>query len=119
VVEKERCARLTLVEKKPQVVYDQVGRALGVLANAHVLGSKEAMNLLSSLRLGVDLGLVRGVDRQLVSKLFTAVQPGHLQRRAGGRKALSEAQRDVRRARIVRDELASCHWSLEASADRT
>jgi len=57
IIEHEENARQTLLEKKPKVVYNHIGRAYGILANAHSISSKEAMNLLSLMRLGVDLGL--------------------------------------------------------------
>ena len=55
IIEHEENARQTLMEKKPKVVFNHIGRAYGILANAHSISSKETMNLLSFLRLGVDL----------------------------------------------------------------
>jgi protein arginine kinase len=56
IIEHEENARQTLLEKKPKVVFNHIGRAYGILANAHSISSKETMNLLSLMRLGVDLG---------------------------------------------------------------
>ena len=58
IIEHEENARATLLEKKPKMVYNHIGRAYGILANAHSISSKETMNLLSLMRLGVDLGSV-------------------------------------------------------------
>ena len=52
--------RRRLLEKKPKMVYNHIGRAYGILANAHSISSKETMNLLSLMRLGVDVGLFPG-----------------------------------------------------------
>ena len=57
IIEHEENARAKLLEQKPKVVFNHIGRAYGVLANAHSISSKETMNLLSLLRLGVDLNL--------------------------------------------------------------
>src|SRR6266550_6029477 len=57
IIEHEENARQTLLEKKAKVVYNHIGRAYGILANAHSISSKETMNLLSLLRLGVDLSM--------------------------------------------------------------
>ncbi len=57
IIEHEENARATLLEKKPKMVYNHIGRAYGILANAHSISSKETMNLLSLMRLGVDLEL--------------------------------------------------------------
>src|SRR5258708_35904044 len=60
IIEHEENARGTLLEKKAKMVYNHVGRAYGILANAHTITSKEAMNLLSLMRLGVDVALFPG-----------------------------------------------------------
>src|SRR5215467_2055081 len=73
IIEHEENARGTLMEKKSKTVYNHIGRAYSIL-------SKEAMNLLSLLRLGVDLGLFPGADRALVDELFLTTQPAHLQK---------------------------------------
>src|SRR5438874_9842044 len=65
IIEHEENARQTLIEKKPKTVYNHIGRAYGILANAHSISSKETMNLLSLMRLGMDVGLFPGVDRSL------------------------------------------------------
>src|SRR6201994_4105171 len=61
IIDHEENARQSLLEKKTKTVYNHIGRAYGILANAHSISSKETMNLLSLLRLGVDLGLFPGV----------------------------------------------------------
>src|SRR5438034_8992490 len=96
LIEHEENARGTLFEKKPKVVYNHIGRAYGILANAHSISSKETMNLLSLMRLGVDIGLFPGTDRSLVEELFLLTQPAHLQRRFS--EKLSADERDLLRA---------------------
>ena len=56
IIEHEENARGMLLEKKPKIVFNFIGRAYGILANAHSIASKETMNQLSLMRLGVDLG---------------------------------------------------------------
>src|SRR5437899_6210077 len=80
IIEHEENARATLIEKKAKTVYNHIGRAYGILANAHSISSKETMNLLSLMRFGVDVGLFPGVDRALVDELFILTQPAHLQK---------------------------------------
>ncbi len=43
IIEHEENARATLLEKKPKMVYNHIGRAYGILANAHSISSKETM----------------------------------------------------------------------------
>jgi protein arginine kinase len=103
IIEHEENARQTLLEKKPKMVFNHIGRAYGILANAHSISSKETMNLLSLMRLGVDLGLFSGVERSLVDELFILTQPAHLQKMHS--EKLSAEERDLLRADMVRERL--------------
>src|SRR5258706_3070990 len=103
IIEHEENARANLIEKKPKMVYNHIGRAYGILANAHSVSSKETMNLLSLMRLGVDVGLFPGVDRSLVDEMFILTQPAHLQKQHS--EKLSAEERDLLRADMVRDRL--------------
>jgi protein arginine kinase len=103
IIEHEENARLSLLDKKPYMIYDQVGRAHGILSSAHSISSKEAMNLLSMMRLGADLDILTGLDRAVIDDLFISTQPAHLQKTAT--EKLSAEERDVLRAEIVRSTL--------------
>jgi len=103
IIEHEENARASLLEKKPKMVYNHIGRAYGILANAHSISSKETMNLLSLMRLGIDVGLFPGVERSLVDELFILTQPAHLQKQHS--EKLSAEERDLLRADMVRERL--------------
>jgi protein arginine kinase len=105
IIEHEENARASLLEKQPKMVYNHIGRAYGILANAHVISSKETMNLLSLLRLGVDAGQFPGADRSLADELFVLTQPAHLQRQHA--EKLSAEERDLLRADMLRERLRS------------
>ncbi|HEX5398428.1 MAG TPA: protein arginine kinase [Verrucomicrobiae bacterium] len=103
IIEHEENARQTLLEKKPKVVFNHIGRAYGTLANAHIISSKETMNQLSLLRLGVDLEIFPGTERSLVDELFILTQPAHLQKQFSDK--LNAEERDLHRADMVRERL--------------
>lgn len=103
IIEHEENARVLLLEKKPKMVFNHVGRAYGILANAHSISSKETMNLLSLMRLGVDLGHFPKVERWLIDDLFIVTQPAHLQKQFSEKLAAEE--RDLLRADMVRERL--------------
>ncbi len=107
IIEHEENARTSLLEKKPKMVYNHIGRAYGILANAHSISSKETMNLLSLMRLGVDIGLFPTAERSLVDELFIVTQPAHLQKMYTEKLAAEE--RDVLRADMLRERLRSVH----------
>lgn len=107
IIEHEENSRASLLEKKPKMVFNHIGRAYGILANAHNISSKEAMNLLSFMRLGIELAMFEGLDRSLVDELFLLSQPAHLQ--TGHTDKLSAEDRDVVRADLLRERLQTVH----------
>jgi len=103
IIEHEENARAQLLEKKPKMVFNLIGRAYGILANAHSITSKETMNLLSLMRLGVDLGEFPTAERALVDELFVITQPAHLQKQFT--EKLVAEERDLLRADMLRERL--------------
>ena len=101
----EMNARKRLLEDDPEMVFDRVGRAYGTLRHAYVIASKEALNLLSLLRLGAEMGFFPGETVGLCDTLLMEIQPAHLQLHAG--RKLSPEQRDTIRAEIIRSRLQS------------
>lgn len=104
VIEYERHARRTLVQKRRLMLEDRVHRAYGVLLHAKLLTSEEALTLLSSARLGLLLGVLEGVPIARVNRLMLLTQPAHLQKSVG--RELDQAERRVARADLVRAQLA-------------
>jgi protein arginine kinase len=105
IVEHELNAREKLLEADAGKLFDKVGRAYGILQNSHLLSSSEAMNLLSLIRLGIDLGAFPDANRCVIDRLFIEAQPGHLQHAQKGE--FDPAQRDVLRAARLRSEFAN------------
>jgi protein arginine kinase len=103
IIEKEQDARQILLEKKSNTLWDQIGRAYGVLTYAHAMTSKEALNLLSIIKLGVDLGAFPEDRRLPIDELFIDTQPAHLQK--SSQQKLNAEERDYLRAKIIRDRL--------------
>lgn len=110
VVSEERHARETMLDEMRPHVEDRVWRAWGVLTCARVLSSREALQLISDLKLGIDLGLTTSVDPGVANSIMYTIRPAYLQLLAG--EELGPEDRDVRRAALVRQQLAG--GSLEA-----
>ena len=96
----EKEAQAALLADAAAQVEDKVWRAYGILRHAHVLSGQEFMNLLSAVRLGCSLGMIDGLPLGFINQLMIITQPSHLQ--AESRAVLSPADRDVRRAELVR-----------------
>ena len=104
IIEAEQNMRETLMQSHQTMLADQVGRAYGILSNAHSMTSKEALNLLSVIRMSVDLAILPSACRLPVDELFMETQPAHLQKNSPQPK-LSAEERDALRADIVRGKL--------------
>jgi protein arginine kinase len=104
IIEHEENARQTLLQGKPKELFNQIGRAYGVLAHAHIVSSKESMNQLSLMRLGVKLGLFEKLDTHVLGELFLLSQQAHLQQMVA--EKLTGEERDVHRSDLLRGHLA-------------
>jgi protein arginine kinase len=102
-VSREDATRKSLLMKSKEALVDRVSRAYGTLKSAHIISSVETVTLLSAIRLGVDLGLVKNLDRKTLNELFILTQPAHLQKLEG--KVLTSNERDVKRADLIRERL--------------
>jgi len=103
VVARESTARHFLMTKNKDSLVDKIGRAYGTLKSAHIITSEETVSLLSMVRLGVDLGIIKDISTKDVNELFILSQPAHLQKVE--RKILSANERDVKRAELIREKL--------------
>ena len=103
IISFEHKIRKELLASKREVLEDKVWRAFGTLANARVISSKETMETLSLVRLGVTTDLIDHLEIHHVNELFLFTQPGHLQKVEG--QELDSKERDVVRATQVREYL--------------
>ena len=105
VIDHEVNARYKRLEDNSAKLLDHIGRAYGLLRNAHVLTSTEAMHHLSLLRLAVDFGMLPEAMRVDIGRFFIESQPGHVQFAAN--KGIEPDARDVCRATMLRKELSA------------
>ena len=103
VIGHEQNARQALFEQDRARIEDRIWRASSTLKNARMITSKEAIDLFSSVRLGIDMGILKGLNIQAINKIFIIIQPAHLQKLEG--KTFSAQERDVKRAELIRREL--------------
>ncbi len=99
VIEQERLARKILAKNQIELE-DKVYRAYGILANSRKLSSEEANILLSDVKLGTDMGIIKELNDLKVRKLEMYTKPANLQKYVG--QTLDGYERDVKRAEIVK-----------------
>lgn len=103
VIEYEENARSVLERDARELIEDKIWRAYGILRYARVLTSDDVMNLLSAVRLGVGMGVIKEVPVGLVNELLLLCQPAHLQKFAG--REMEPGERDGVRAELVRSRI--------------
>lgn len=99
VMEQERLARKYLA-KNGMDLEDKVYRSYGILTNTRKLDTDECSNLLSSVKLGTDLGVITELNDMKVKKMMLYTKPANLQKYLG--KVLDANQRDIKRAEIIK-----------------
>ncbi|MCT4566517.1 MAG: protein arginine kinase [Maledivibacter sp.] len=103
ITNKEKDARATLIANNRIKLEDKICRSYGVLTNARIMNSKEALKLISDVRLGIDLGIIKDIDVKTINTLMVDIQGGILQKIYG--KNLSTNERDIKRANLIRERL--------------
>ena len=103
IIEHEKEARNYLLEKRRAKLEDQIWRAVGALKSARLMSSAEASGLLSLMRLGIDLGMIKNLSKTNLNALFLFTQPAHLQKLSAS--MLKAVERDQKRAELLRTRL--------------
>jgi len=103
IIEKERAARAFYTKSKSIQLEDRIMRSYGLLTNCRILSSEECMKLLSDVRLGVDLGILKDMSILKLNEVMIYMRPANLQKIVG--KELQPFERDIKRAEFVRTKL--------------
>jgi len=103
VIGYEKKARDLLFRKARSLLEDKVWRAYGLLAYSRSVSTKEALSLISAVRLGVGMGITNRIDLQKLNEMLIYIQGAHLQRIAG--RKMEAAERDEARADYIRRTL--------------
>ncbi|HKK83327.1 MAG TPA: protein arginine kinase [Atribacterota bacterium] len=103
LIEKEQKAREQLLVNSKQKIEDQVMRSYGILKNAKIISTTEAVNLLSNIRFGIEMGLLTEIGYDIINRLMLIIQPGYLQ--LIKEKKMDQMQRGLARAEIIQEQL--------------
>jgi len=103
VLDFERKAREVLLNKARTLLEDKIWRAYGILKSARLLSSKEAMSLMSAVRLGIGLGMITNISLPVLNELLIMIRPMHLQKLHG--RMMTPEERDRVRADFIRARL--------------
>ncbi len=102
IISWETKARELLMDQQSTRVADLCGRAYGILLHCSRLGITEALTLISRLRLGIIVGIIKSVPLQSLTSLWYTIQKGHLR---SGFPEDGATEEDILRARLVKNRL--------------
>lgn len=103
IIDYERKVRDKLLTDDRKCVEDRVSRACGTLRSACTISSQEAMEKLSLVRLGVNMGIIDDLEIGVINSIFINAQPAHIIKRAG--KSMDAEERDIARAKYIQEEM--------------
>ncbi|NQT06581.1 MAG: protein arginine kinase [Candidatus Omnitrophica bacterium] len=104
IIAREEAARKTLLMRSKEKLVDRIWRSYGTLRSAHIITSNETIELLSDIRLGIDMDIIKDITTAGINDLFVLTQPAHLQKME--KKSLSASERDLKRAELIRKRLS-------------
>jgi protein arginine kinase len=104
IIDQERVARERFYNGNKLHLEDKIMRAKGILENAKLMDSDEALKLISALKLGIDLGIIEAINLKVYYNLLVAIQPAYLQY-TSGQRGMGPEERDKKRAEIIKEIL--------------
>lgn len=99
IIDSELVERNTFKNKGKEEFEDYIFRSLGILRYVKVITSIEALNLLSNVRCGVEMGIIDSIKLNKIQYASEIVQSGNIQRILS--KKISSRERDIERAKML------------------
>lgn len=103
LIEKEQTERGRLMTHSRDKIEDQVMRSYGILTNAKIISTAEAVDLLSKIRFGIEMGTIIKNTYDTINRLMLITQPGYLQLIKGCK--MNQKQRGLARACLIQELL--------------
>ena len=99
IIKNERQARKYLANEGINLE-DEIYRSFGIFINCKKITEEEALELLSNIKLGVDLGILREVTDLQIQSLYLYTKLANMQKRLG--ETLGKIEQDVKRAETIK-----------------
>lgn len=100
LIEQERKARKFLA-KDTIDLEDTIYRSYGLLSNCRKISLNEAQKLISNVKMGTDLGILKELSDSEIQKLILFTKPANMQKYLG--EQYDALERDIKRAQIIRE----------------
>ncbi|WP_297636401.1 ATP--guanido phosphotransferase [uncultured Clostridium sp.] len=99
IIQEEEKERRRALKKYKNEIWDKIYRAYGILKEARILDSIEALDLLSYVRLGVELGII-DIDINTIEKAMLLSRNAYVRQHLDGETSIDKINR--KRADIIR-----------------
>ena len=100
IIDREKSLRFQLYKQSIYRFEDKIFRSYGIFKNARIVSTQECFKLLSDVRLGVSMGIIKDIDIVALNEILVLSQPATLQKISG--KQLNQEERDIKRAELIR-----------------
>ncbi len=104
LIDVEKKARDIIMGRAKNELEDKIYRSIAILRSARLISSEEVLNLISAVRFGIGLGIIKDIDVNTLNEIMLVTRPGNIQLFYG--EILEEQERDVKRAEYIRTKLA-------------
>ena len=104
LIDSEKILRQNLKEKGTIEIKDLVGRSYGLLAHSFQLQTKEALSALSLIKLGLELGWIKGIDVKKIDHALFYCRRAHLSQTVND-KAGNGGDLNLKRATFIHKAL--------------
>lgn len=102
IINEEKKYREIMITKYNKEIEDKVFRAQAILKSARMLNSKETLDLLSNVRLGVELGIVN-IEKKVLNNILILTRDAILESKLGANTSIRD--KNIERAKIVNELL--------------
>ncbi len=99
LIEQERYARKFLAKDTIELE-DIIYRSYGILNNCRKITLNEAQELISNIKMGTDLGILKEINDSKIQKLTLYTKPASMQKYLG--EQYEPLERDIKRAEVIK-----------------
>ncbi len=103
IITNERNLQQSLSGEARLRLEDKILRSYGILRNAKLISSREAMDFISDVRLGVYMGIIKNLKPEDLNSLFLIIGPAYIQEIS--KETLSPIDRDLNRAELIKQKI--------------
>lgn len=102
IANREKECRNKLYKANKFEFEDRIMRSLGIFKNAVKMTSAEALKLISDIRLGASMGIIKDIEISKLNKLMQDIMPASITKNYNITDSL---ERDIKRCEIIKDTI--------------